>query len=89
MDLLRWIDADLEQWVRGSCRVPALLDVRPQAAESIAVVVAAREAWPFYLDHNAYICRPGRFFRQISHIGFYAESAVQTEMPKVLKESTM
>jgi hypothetical protein len=85
MDLLRWIDAGLEQWVTRLCRVPALLDERPPAAESIAVIVPARNAWPFYKGHGAYICQPGRYFRRVSHIGFYADGAVQREVPKVLE----
>lgn len=85
MDLLRWIDPSLEEWVAGLCRVPALLDVRPGAAESIAVIVPARDAWSFYDDHAAYVCQPGRFFRQVSHVGFYADSAVQREIPKILE----
>ncbi|MGV9335485.1 hypothetical protein [Nocardia sp. NPDC003726] len=84
MDLLRWIDADLERWVTGLCRVPDLLDGRPEAAESIAVVVPARLAWPFYQTHGAYVCQPGRYFRQVSHVAFYADGAVQCEVPKVL-----
>lgn len=85
MELLGWIDPDLEQWVNRLCRVPSVLNTRPRSAESIAVVVPARDAWPFYLQHAAYICQPGRFFRQVSHIGFYADSAVQRELPKVLE----
>ncbi|MFG3620826.1 Abi family protein [Nocardia exalbida] len=85
MDLLRWIDADLERWVTGLCRVPDLLNERPEAAESIAVIVPARKAWPLYEQHSAYVCQPGRFFRQISHIGFYADAALQREIPKVLE----
>ncbi len=85
MDLLRWIDPDLERWVAGLCRVSDLLDSRPKAADSIAVVVPAREAWPFYVTHSVYICQPGRFFRQVSHIGFYAEGQVQPEVPKILQ----
>ncbi|TSD46122.1 hypothetical protein FFI94_008065 [Rhodococcus sp. KBS0724] len=85
MDLLRWIDADLERWVSSLCRVPTLLDVRPKAAESIAVVVPARKAWPFYLAHGAYVCQPGRYIRQVSHVAFYADAAVQREVPKVLE----
>lgn len=85
MDLLRWIDADLERWVAGLCRVTDLLNKRPAAAESIAVIVPARKAWPLYVQHNAYVCQTGRYFRQISHIGFYADGAVQREIPKVLE----
>ncbi|MCI9888254.1 Abi family protein [Micrococcales bacterium 31B] len=85
MELLRWIDPALEQWVLRLCRVQDLLDVRPAAAESIAVVVPAKDAWPFYEQYRAYICQPGRYFRQVSHVGFYAEGAVQREVPKVLE----
>jgi len=85
MELLAWIDPGLEQWVRGLCRVPEVLDIRPKSAESIAVVVPAKDAWPLYQQYGAYICKPGRFFRQVSHIGFYANSAVQRELPKILE----
>lgn len=85
MDLLGWIDPALERWVAGLCRVPDLLDIRPAAAESIAVIVPARGAWPFYQEHHAYICQPGRYFRQVSHVGFYADRAIQVEIPKVLE----
>lgn len=85
MDLLRWIDPALQQWVNRICRVAGLLNVRPQAADSISVIVPAREAWPFYEKYGAYICKPGRYFRQVSHIGFYSDSAIQREVPKVLE----
>lgn len=85
MDLLRWIDPSLEGWVLGVCRVPALLDLRPSAAESIAVVVPAKSAWPFYEKYGAYICQPGRYFRQVSHVAFYSGGAVQREVPKILE----
>ncbi|SHV58734.1 Abi-like protein [Mycobacteroides abscessus subsp. abscessus] len=85
MELLRWIDPKLEQWVSGLCRVRDLLNVRPKSAESIAVIVSDRESWNFYQQHGVYICQPGRYFRQVSHIGFYADSAVQSELPKVLE----
>lgn len=85
MDLLRWIDPLLEEWVLALCRVRDLLDSRPKAAESIAVIVPARQAWEFYVKCGAYICQPGRYFRQISHLGFYANGAVQREVPKILE----
>ena len=85
MDLMRWIDPELERWIRGLSRVPDLLDGRPAAAESIAVIVPAKEAWPFYEEHGVYVCRPGRYFRQISHIGFYWHGAVQREIPKIIE----
>ena len=85
MELLAWIDPDLKEWVSGLCRVRGLLDVRPRSAESIAVIVSGSKAWPFYEQYGAYICAPGRYFRKVSHVGFYADSAVQPEVPKVLE----
>lgn len=85
MDLLEWIDPDLRKWVDGLSRVRDLLDVRPSAAESIAVVVPATHAWDLYEKHGAYVCQPGRFFRQVSHVAFYKDAAVQIEVGKVLE----
>lgn len=84
-DVLRWIDQDLERWVTGVCSVPQRLGERPAAAESMAVVVPASDAWPFYQDHAAYVCQPGRYFRQVSHVAFYADGAIQPEIPKVVQ----
>lgn len=42
------------------------------------VVVAARFAYPEYLEHGFYICQAGRAFRAgLTHMGFYAEAAIQ------------
>ena len=85
MELLRWISPALETWVSGQCRVPDLLNEKPEAAEAMAVVVPAKHAWPLYMETDAYVCQPGRFFRQISHLAFYANGAVEKEVPKVLE----
>jgi hypothetical protein len=85
MEILGWIDPDLESWVRGTSRVQALLNARPAAAESMAVVVPAGLAWPFYQSHGVYVCQPGRFFRQISHVAFYHKAAIQPDLAKILE----
>jgi hypothetical protein len=49
-------------------------------------VVAARVAYPEYLRHHAYVCQPNRAFRQgLTHMGFYAESAIQPHFPRILR----
>ena len=48
------------------------------------VVVAARNAYPEYLRISAYICQPGRSFRSgLERMGFYAEGAIQRELPRI------
>ncbi len=49
------------------------------------VVVAARVAYPEYLAHSVYVCQPNRAFRDgLTHMGFYAEGAIQREVPRIL-----
>ena len=49
------------------------------------VVVAAKEAYPEYLEHSAYVCQPGRSFRAgLTHLGFYTSGAIQREVASIL-----
>jgi hypothetical protein len=49
------------------------------------VVVAARVAYPEYLEHGVYVCQPSRAFRDgLTHMAFYAESAIQCEVARIL-----
>lgn len=49
------------------------------------VVVAARVAYPEYLEHGVYVCQPNRAFRGgLTHMAFYAESAIQREVPRII-----
>lgn len=51
------------------------------------VVVAARSAWPEYVDHAVYVCQPEpqRTFRPgLTHMGFYADKAIQPRLPEIL-----
>ena len=48
------------------------------------VIVAARSAYPQYLRHGAYVCAPGRRFRQgIQYLGFYTEKEIKPEVARI------
>jgi hypothetical protein len=48
------------------------------------VIVAARVAYLEYLALCAYICQAGRAFRTgLTHMGFYANAAIQGELPLI------
>jgi hypothetical protein len=50
------------------------------------VVVAARVAYPEYKQHAAYVCQAGRAFRGgLQRMGFYANGAIQQEVPRILE----
>jgi len=50
-----------------------------------AVVVAARNAWPQYLEMRAYICQANRTFRPVRHLGFYSHGEIHELVPQVLE----
>ncbi len=47
------------------------------------LVVAAKSAWPEYLEHAVYICQPGRSFQAVRRMAFYSGGAVQAKVPMV------
>lgn len=48
------------------------------------VIVAARSAYPEYLRRGVYVCQSERGFRQgLTHLGFYAEGAIQTHIARI------
>lgn len=49
-----------------------------------AVIVAARSAYPDYLHSSSYICQPGRAFRDVERMGFYANKEIKREVPRIL-----
>ena len=49
------------------------------------VVVPARNAWPEYLEHHAYVCQPRRSFQGVRRVAFYTAGAVQTHVPAILE----
>ncbi len=52
------------------------------------VIVAASSAYPLYLKHHVYACQPEpeRTFRVgVERMGFYADGAIQREVPRVLR----
>lgn len=83
IDVLTWLAPDLAAWVRSVERVTILLSARPAAASEVAVIIPARDAWPFYRAQAAYVCQPQRYFQRTSHVGFYADGAVQPEIAKI------
>ncbi len=59
---------------------------RPRNVNRVVVVVPTTQAWPFYRDHGAYACQPGRTFRSVSHMAFYVDGAVQVQVPAIEKK---
>jgi hypothetical protein len=57
---------------------------KPPVADADTVVVAARDAYDFYVETSAYVCQAGRKFRDgIKYLGFYKDKAIQRQVPAI------
>ncbi|WP_211717849.1 hypothetical protein [Nocardiopsis sp. MG754419] len=63
----------------------ALFEAEGLISHDDVVVVAAGIAYGEYLEGSAYICQPGRAFRErLTHLGFYAQQAIQPHLARIL-----
>jgi hypothetical protein len=51
----------------------------------VVVVVAARKAWPFYLEAAGYWCQLGRRFRGAEWFGFYSDFTIYPKVARVVR----
>jgi hypothetical protein len=47
------------------------------------LVVPARSAYEEYLEYSAYICQPGRSFRNVEYMAFYRRRQIEPEVARV------
>lgn len=81
--VLGWIDPVAKRWLERNERITAIYTERPVVAAD-TVVVPARDAWPLYDAVGAYICQPGRSFRPVERIAFYADGEIKPDVPRIL-----
>jgi hypothetical protein len=60
-----------------------VLPSEPLVATDDVLVVAARIAYEEYLHYNAYICQPGRSFRDVNRLGFYRHGKIEQYFPEI------
>lgn len=53
--------------------------------DELVAVVAARKAWPFYLEAAGYWCQLGRAFRGARWLAFYADRTIYPKVARVLR----
>ena len=83
IELASFIDLDAAKWLERRSEAMTVYAQRPVAVED-TVVVAARNAWALYEQVYAYVCQPGRAFRTVDRIAFYAGREIKKDVPKVL-----
>ena len=85
LDLVSWLEPPANAWLEGVQSVRTILAERP-APRHDTVVVAAREAWPLYESIGAYICQPGRSFRDVDYVAFYHDRQIQPDIARILSQ---
>ncbi|MCX5051983.1 hypothetical protein OG895_32465 [Streptomyces sp. NBC_00201] len=62
----------------------ALYEAEGLLTNDDTVIVAARSAWPEYQRLAAYVCQPGRSFREgLTHFGFYTDGVIQPLLARI------
>jgi hypothetical protein len=83
IEVAGFIGPDAAIWLRGVDRSGEVYALRPHSPTD-TVVVPARDAWPFYERHQAYVCQPGRWFQPVDRIAFYADREIKIEVPRII-----
>jgi hypothetical protein len=83
-DLAELTAEDLVAHFAGRAPEPPIGPLPPQAPSEEVLIVPARFAWGEYRTLSVYMCQPNRFFRPTSHLGFYADGAIQAAVPKIV-----
>ncbi|WP_223838769.1 hypothetical protein [Nocardiopsis deserti] len=78
-----YIDPRVAAWLRRRSRAMRVYRQRPVDTED-TVVVAADDAWPLYQECHAYVCRAGRFFRDVERIAFHSDGEVRAAVPAIV-----
>ncbi|WP_218775695.1 hypothetical protein [Rhodococcus sp. 1163] len=83
LTLTEWISPSARAWLVQRERVTNLYRDRPVTPLD-TLVVPATSAWALYENSSIYICPPGRNFRPIDYIAFYADKEIKPAISKVL-----
>ncbi|MBD0022542.1 hypothetical protein GII33_13935 [Gordonia pseudamarae] len=70
------------EWIESVDRTDAVYRARPHSVID-TLVVPANDAWPLYQMVQAYVCQPNRAFQETERLAFYADRAIQPEVPKI------
>lgn len=73
---------DVSEWLKVNDQTKEIYSERP-VTQLDTVVVPGHEAWQLYQSTYAYVCQPGRAFRDVDRIAFYSNQVVQAEVPKI------
>jgi hypothetical protein len=82
-ELASYIDVAAERWLQQCSDVMAVYANRPATVDD-TVIVPAKQAWCLYEERRAYVCQPGRSFRPVERIAFYADREIKRDIPFVL-----
>lgn len=72
------------EWMRQHSQWREIYDQCPQI-DLDTLIVPGRVAWDIYRYQPIYVCRPGRFFRDMKYLGFYESKSIRSQLPRILR----
>lgn len=82
-ELARCISPGFAQWMEERSAWREVYDSCPEI-DVDTVVVAGKVAWDVYSSGiPVYVCRPGRYFREVEHLAFYENQSVRAQVPAI------
>lgn len=83
-ELAELISPEYAEWMRERSSWQETFSACPRV-EVDTVVVAANVAWDIYSSYGIYVCRVGRFFRDVERMAFYESQTIRRQFPKILR----
>ena len=61
-----------------------MVELHEQVPDLDTVVVAANVAWDVYEHCGIYVCRVGRYFRDVERLAFYESQSIRRQFPRII-----
>lgn len=82
--LANMLSPDYAVWMEQNSEWEEIYRSSPKT-DMDTVIVAGREAWNIYEQASVYVCRPGRYFRDVERLGFYENKSIRRQVPRILE----
>ena len=81
--LAELISPEYARWMKSRSSWQETFSSCPRI-EVDTVVVAANVAWDIYQHCGIYVCRVGRYFRDVDRLAFYESQSIRRQFPKIV-----
>ncbi|KFI62073.1 hypothetical protein [Bifidobacterium cuniculi] len=81
--LARLISPEYATWMENNSTWREIYENSCPAIDTDTVIIPGRVAWDIYQHQPIYVCRKGRFFRDMRYLGFYEDKYIRNQIPRI------